>query len=214
MNESIIEEAKGFITDLFREEYSGHDDSHTMRVYSMARRIAETEGADVRLVCLAALLHDADDIKLSPQTNAGLDRARGFMESHGVCACEAEKVCEIIREVSFKGSDSVVPSTLEGKCVQDADRLDAIGAIGIARAFAYGGSRRRAMHDPDIKPKLNMTEAEYRSSDSTSLNHFYEKLFLLKDMMNTESARLIARRRDSFMHEFVDEFLSEWEGES
>ena len=209
----VTECAKAFIRELFENEYSGHDSSHTFRVLRMSERIASEIGADMQIVRLAALLHDADDVKLSPGTAENLDRARGFMSSHGVDEDTAEAVCTIIREVSFKGSDSVTPSTKEGMAVQDADRLDAIGAIGVARTFAFGGSRGRKMHDPDTPPQTDMSEAEYRKSDSSSINHFYEKLFKLKDMMNTAPAKRIAEARDAYMHSFVDEFLCEWAGE-
>lgn len=214
MNDTVIRNAVDFIRELFRNEYSGHDASHTMRVYRTALRLAREEGADEVTVSLAALLHDADDAKLSPETTGELKRARDFMRSQGVDGATEEVVCLIIREVSFKGSDSAKPSTIEGMCVQDADRLDAIGAIGIGRAFAYGGSRGRPMYDPDIKPRPDMNAEEYRLSRSTTLNHFYEKLFLLKDMMNTKSARAAAERRESYMRGFIEEFLSEWEGKA
>lgn len=185
-----------------------------MRVYRLAIQIAEQENADMLIVQLAALLHDVDDAKLSPETYASKRNAVNFMKCNGVDNEIIETVCKIIEEVSFAGNDSVVPSTIEGKCVQDADRLDAIGAIGIARAFAYGGSKGRRIHDPDIKPMTNMNKADYNQNhNSTSINHFYEKLLLLKDMMNTETAKKMAMHRQTVMEDFLEEFMAEWEGE-
>ena len=163
-------------------------------------------------MALAALLHDVDDRKLSPATAEKKENAARFIRSQNVPEAKILQVCQIIDEVSFKGTDSVRPSTPEGKCVQDADRLDALGAIGIARTFAYGGSHHRAIHDPELPPRTAMNQTQYYSSNSTSLNHFYEKLFLLEDMMNTETGKAIARKRTQYMQEFVDEFLSEWDG--
>ncbi len=211
--EKIIEDAIDYIRDFFVDEYSGHDYWHTMRVYRMAVKLAEIEKADLFIVKLAALLHDIDDIKISPLTAAGKLNAMVFMTEHEVDKDVIDKVCEIIDENSFKGLDSVVPATIEGKCVQDADRLDAIGAIGIARAFTYGGSRRRILYDPEKKPLMDMNAAEYRRHMSTTVNHFYEKLFKLKDMMNTEAARKLAEHREKIMRDYLDEFMLEWEGE-
>ena len=161
---------------------------------------------------MAALLHDVDDRKLSPMTAEKKENAARFMRSQNVSESEIRQVCQIIDEVSFKGTDSVRPSTPEGKCVQDADRLDALGAIGIARTFAYGGSHNRTIYDPELPPRTAMNQAQYYSSKSTSLNHFYEKLFLLEGMMNTETGKAIARKRTQYMQQFVDEFLNEWDG--
>ena len=212
MNKEIIARATAYVKEKFENEYSGHDWFHTLRVFRTATRIAEAEGADVETVQLAALLHDVDDRKLSPETYAEQKNARSFLAENGVEESVICEICRIISEVSFVGSDSVVPSTLEGKCVQDADRLDAIGAIGIARAFAYGGNHNRLMYHPDIAPKLNMSREEYIKSNSTTVNHFYEKLFKLTDMMNTDTAKSIAKERDEYMKDFIAEFLDEWEG--
>ena len=185
-----------------------------MRVYRLAIEIAEQENAEMLIVQLAALLHDVDDVKLSPETHEPKKNAVRFMKNSGVDDKVIASVCKIIDEVSFVGTDSVVPSTLEGKCVQDADRLDAIGAIGIARTFAYGGSKGRRIHDPDIKPMTNMNKADYNQNhNSTSINHFYEKLLLLKDMMNTETAKKMAMHRQAVMKEYLVGFMAEWEGE-
>ena len=211
MENSIIGRALEYVKHVFENDYSGHDFFHTLRVYRTAGRIAEAEGADVETVRLAALLHDVDDRKLSPETCANKDKARAFLKENGVEDARIESICRMIAEVSF--SSGVIPDTLESKCVQDADRLDALGAVGIARTFAYGGSHQREMYNPDVPPKMNMTRAEYADSQSTSINHFYEKLFLLKDLLNTETARQIAGRREAYMQEFVHEFIEEWNGD-
>ena len=197
--QSIIPAAIRFAEEVFESDHSGHDFFHTMRVYKTARRIAQEEGANVLTVQLAALLHDVDDAKLSPQTTAHKDRAVRFLETHGVASTEIETICKIIGEVSFSANGDAAPSTLEGKCVQDADRLDALGAIGIARTFAYGGSHGRAMFDPTGQ------------NAASSVNHFYEKLFRLKALMNTASAKKEAERRDQYMRAFIAEFMAEWD---
>ena len=212
MDKTILDDAIKYVKNLFRDEYSGHDFFHTLRVYKTATKIAEAEGANLETVQLAALLHDVDDFKLSPETYAGKDKAVAFLKEHGVAAATIETICEIIGEVAYRGTDSVAPSTLEGKCVQDADRLDAIGAIGIARAFAYGGNHNRVMHDPDEKPRMHMNAEEYRGHVSTTVNHFYEKLFLLKSMMNTATAKALADEREEYMKGYLAEFFAEWEG--
>lgn len=212
MDNMVINDALEFIRNIFHDDYSGHDYFHTFRVYKMAARIAEQENADLITVQLAALLHDVDDVKLSPDTYANKDRAAGFLKKHDIPKSMIKTICSIIGEVTFRGTDSTVPETIEGKCVQDADRLDAMGAIGIARAFAYGGNHNRVMHDPEIKPTVNMNADEYQSHISTTINHFYEKLFQLKDLMNTDTAKKIAEQRKKYMKNYISEFLDEWDG--
>ena len=208
----MIRRAIDYITELFSGDSSGHDADHTLRVYRLAVGLAETEGADLETVALAALLHDADDRKLSPETCEGKLRARAFLEKEGLPEDRIQKIITIIGEVSFRGTDSVVPETLEGKCVQDADRLDAIGAVGIGRAFAFGGSRGRAMYDPSDIPAEMPDGAAYEARSGSTVAHFYEKLLHLEGMMNTGAARAMARQRHRFMEAFLEEFLAEWEG--
>lgn len=200
------------IKDFFANDSSGHDYYHSIRVLNMATELAEYENVDLFIVQLAALLHDVDDLKLSPETYEKKENAVTFMRKELVDEEVIKTVCAIIDEISYKGSDSVIPKSMEGRCVQDADRLDAIGAIGIARAFAYGGSHNRSMYDPDIRPLSNIDKDQYQRNNTTTINHFYEKLFHLKEMMNTEKAREYAERRECVMQEFVTEFLAEWDG--
>ena len=212
MENEIIPKIIREVKEYFSEDYSGHDEWHTLRVYELATKIAKEENADLMIVQLAALLHDVDDIKISPDTYVNKTKAVSLMKQCGVEDRIISAVCSIIDEISFAGDDTVVPKTIEGKCVQDADRLDAIGAIGIARAFAYGGNHNRALYKPDLKPCIHMTKEEYINHDSTTVNHFYEKLFKLKGLMNTASAKEMAEGRDKFMHDFIEEFLMEWKG--
>lgn len=209
---AVVDDAIAYIKEIFCHDYSGHDAVHSIRVYQTAMEIAAEEKADPFTVALAALLHDVDDWKLSPETEAGKNRAVDFLKRHAVPAQTISSICGILEEVSFRGRDSVTPSTLEGKCVQDADRLDALGAIGIARTFAYGGSHHRAIYDPAEKPQADMSEVEYKKRTSSSISHFYEKLLLLQDTMNTETGRRLARQRTAFMETFLDEFFAEWDG--
>ena len=195
----MINKATEFAKEMFANDASGHDFDHTMRVYRMAVRIAEEEGADLQIVALAALLHDVDDRKISPQTCANKDRAVGFLRENGVSEPEIRKIAQIISEISFSEGNGR-PSTAEGMCVQDADRLDAMGAIGIARTFAFGGSRGRRIHDPE------------GVDIGSSVQHFYDKLLLLKDRMNTDTGKKLARQRDTYLRGFLEEFYAEWDG--
>ena len=212
MDKQIIDEAIEYVKKVFEQDYSGHDFFHTFRVYKMAATIAKQERADMNIVQLAALLHDVDDRKLSPETYANKDKAVDFLRKHNVPQKTINIICDIIGAVSFMGVDSIVPKSIEGKCVQDADRLDAIGAIGIARAFTYGGNHNRAIYNPDIPFQEKMTKEEYQNNISTTINHFYEKLFQLSERMNTDTAKAIAKERDSYMRTYISEFLAEWEG--
>jgi len=201
---------KKLVESHFLGEASGHDVYHTLRVYRNALMLAKETDCSLETVSLAALLHDVDDEKLFQSKEHQF--AKKFLEEAGISLDLQERVLEAISTVSFKNRREKTPSTIEGMIVQDADRLDALGAIGIARTFAFGGSRGRAMYDPTEKPDLEMTPEEYRNSQGTSVNHFYEKLFLLKDLMNTEAAKEMAREREEFMRRFLEQFYQEWHG--
>jgi len=206
----LIESIKNEIRKIFINDFSGHDYWHSVRVYKNAMRIAETEGGDRTVIALSALLHDVDDIKLFETRN--YENARCIMQRNGISAEIQSVVTEIIGEVSFRGAESIIPLSVEGRIVQDADRLDALGAIGIARTFAFGGSRGLDIYNPEVLPANIESASDYIECRSSSVNHFFEKLFLIRDMMNTETARKIAEARDRYMHDFLDEFMSEWEG--
>lgn len=205
---NIIANALAYAKSVFDSDATGHDFYHTRRVYELSKLICSKEGGDLFVVSLAALLHDVDDPKLFATEN--LANARGFLRENSVAPEVIERICHIISQVSFKAGDTKVPDSLEGKIVQDADRLDAIGAIGIARAFAYGGSHGRPIYEPSEAPQTGMDEKSYRAHAGCTVNHFYEKLLLLKDMMNTPTALSIAAHRDSVMRTFLEEFLREW----
>ena len=208
----VIEQAQEYVRGLLKDDYTGHDFYHSLRVFHMAKLIAEKEKCDVLTVQIAALLHDVDDEKLFGKQHEVLPNAVHFMRSNHMEEEFIKHVCQCIKEVSFRGTDSVKPHSIEGMIVQDADRIDAIGAIGIARTFAYGGNRNHAIYDPDEIPCLSMDNLEYRNHKCCSINHFYEKLLKLKDLMNTETAKQIAEHRHKYMEAFLQEFFFEWEG--
>lgn len=203
-----------YIKSKLSGEGSGHDWWHVYRVWKNAIHIAEFEQADLFVVELAALLHDIADWKFHDgNEDIGPQLAGEWMESVGVEEEVRIHVCRIIQDISFKGAGVATGmKTLEGRIVQDADRLDAMGAIGISRAFAYGGSKGREMYNPELKPEKHDSFEQYKKSQGTSINHFYEKLLLLKELMNTETARKIADKRHAFMEEYLQEFFLEWEG--
>ncbi|WP_299760555.1 HD domain-containing protein [uncultured Pontibacter sp.] len=214
MHKETIHAAANYVQGLLSGEGSGHDWWHILRVWNNAKHIAQQEQADIYVVELAALLHDIGDHKFhNGDETVGPKMARSWMEQHFVEEEVIGHVCSIIKDLSFKGAgtSSHMP-TLEGKVVQDADRLDAIGAIGIARTFAYGGHKNREMYNPGIKPVLHDSFETYKSNTAPTINHFYEKLLLLKDRMHTETARKLALHRHQYMEEFLDQFYAEWDG--
>ena len=211
----IIQNTITFVKDELADAEGGHDWFHIERVYKNALLISKKEDVDVTVVSLGALLHDIADYKFHDgDETVGPSKARNFLQSQNLSEEKIEHVVNIIQNVSFKGGN--IDQTFYSKeldVIQDADRLDAIGAIGIARTFNYGGFKNRKMYDPDIKPDLNMTPEEYKISNAPTINHFYEKLLLLKDLMNTETGRTIAEDRHLFMEKFLKQFYAEWNGE-
>ncbi len=210
----ILTRAAEFVRHELRADSSGHDWWHIQRVVNLARVIAREEGADAFVCELAALLHDIADYKIAGDEATGLRRVRDWLDGQDVETTVADHVLEIIATMSFGGGNRPPMVSLEGRVVQDADRLDAIGAIGIARAFAFGGSRGRALHDPDALPQQYASKEAYQSSGSSTINHFHEKLLLLRDRMNTPYARGLAEQRHRYMEAFLDEFGREWSGEA
>ncbi len=210
--ETIIEQTVTFVKRELAGAESGHDWWHIFRVRKLAMRIAEKEKADLFVVNLGALLHDIADAKFHDgDETVGPHKAESFLQSLSLPEEIISKILNIIRFVSFKNHDEKpADDSAELQIVQDADRLDALGAIGIARAFNYGGFKNREMYNPDIPPMLNMSSAEYKKSNSTTINHFYEKLLLLEEMMNTKTGKQLAAERHRFMEQFLKEFYAEW----
>lgn len=203
-----------FIRQRLKDDSSGHDWWHIDRVRRNAVAIAQAEGADVELCELAALLHDIADWKFhGGDEQAGPNAAREWLQTQQVDEPLIDQICDIITGVTYKGAGvETAMSTLVGRCVQDADRLDAIGAIGIARAFAFGGHFGRPMYDPDHPPELHASFAAYKSKSGPTINHFYEKLLLLQDRMQTETGRKLAAQRHRFLETFLEQFFAEWNG--
>lgn len=209
---SLLDNIRKEVQSHFANDTSGHDWFHIERVEKMAVYIQNIEGGNLEVIQIAALLHDISDHKLNGGVlNDGERAARIILTKYGASDDISLQVADIIDRVSFKGAkvDDVMP-TLEGKIVQDADRLDAIGAIGIARAFSFGGSRNRPMYIPNKDPELHYDFQSYAKSEGHTINHFYEKLLLLKDRLHTETARKIGNERHAFMRSFLKEFYKEW----
>lgn len=215
MTSHLITHTINFVKQQLEGAEGGHDWFHIQRVYNNALNIAHGEACNLLVVQLGALLHDIADSKFhNGDETVGPRVARQFLESHNVDEVTIAHVVAIIENISFKGGNFEKKfSSIELDIVQDADRLDAIGAIGIARTFNYGGFKNRPMYDPDIAPELNMDKDRYKASAAPTINHFYEKLLLLKDRMNTATGRKIAESRHKYMEGFLAQFYAEWEGD-
>ncbi len=214
IEDKIVSKTIDFVKEELTGAEGGHDWFHIQRVYNNARLIAKDENVDLFVVSLGALLHDIADSKFHDgDETVGPKVAQDFLESLLVKKNVIDHVIKIIENISFKGGniDQKFKSP-ELDVIQDADRLDAIGAIGIARSFNYGGFKNRAIYDPEISPNLNMSKEEYKKSTTPTINHFYEKLLLLKDRMNTEAGKKLALERHQYMEGFLEQFYKEWEG--
>lgn len=212
-NQDIINKTIDFVKQTLDGAEAGHDWFHTERVWKLARKIQKLEGGNLQIIELSALLHDIADPKFhNGDEDLALELSEKFLKNQNVESEIIEKVLFIIKHISFKNRKEAPENLpLELKIVQDADRLDAIGAIGIARTFNFGGFKNNLMYHPDIKPNMNQTKEEYKASNGTTINHFYEKLLLLKDGMNTLYAKKLAEKRHQFMLLFLEKFYQEWE---
>lgn len=214
ISEEIINKTIHFVKETLVDAEGGHDWFHIERVYKNALLISKNEEVDVFIVALGALLHDIADSKFHHgNEKLGPEKARQFLNGLNVDLNVIEHVVNIIENISYKGGNEAQTfKSIELDVIQDADRLDAIGAIGIARTFNYGGFKNRALYNPEIKPDLNMTKEVYKSSTAPTINHFYEKLLILKDKMNTKTGKALAIKRHDFMLLYLDQFYNEWEG--
>ena len=212
MSQNLIQNTIDFVKEKLEGAEAGHDWFHMERVWKLSKKIATAETCNLKVVELSALLHDIADPKFHDgDETLALKISNEFLQSQNVSAEIIEQVLFIIKNISFKNREEapdILP--IELQIVQDADRIDAIGAIGIARTFNYGGFKNNLMYHPDIQPALNMTKEEYKKSKGTTINHFYEKLLLLKDLMNTETGKKLAEERHDFMVHFLDQFSREW----
>lgn len=209
---SIVETIQDEIKPQFEGDYSGHDWYHIMRVLNMSRQLQQTEGGDLEIIELAALLHDISDHKFNGgKLDEGGKVAFKLLLDLGYDKSKAQQVKYIVDNVSYKGANTPNKmNTIEGKIVQDADRIDAIGAIGVGRTFAYGGNKNQAMYIPELEAKLHNSFEEYANEKTSTINHFHEKLLLLSDRLNTKTAKEIGEKRHQFMKDFLTQFYAEW----
>ncbi|WP_298155505.1 HD domain-containing protein [Flavobacterium sp.] len=212
---TLIQTTISFVKEKLKDAEGGHDWFHIERVYKNSLLIAKEEKCDLLVVQLGALLHDIADSKFHDgDERIGPETARAFLSANHVDEGTIDHVVQIIQNISFKGGNFEKKfDSIELQIVQDADRLDAIGAIGVARTFNYGGFKNRPIYNPDIQPVLNMSKDAYKNSTAPTLNHFYEKLLLLKDKMNTSTGKKLAQQRHEFMESFLSQFYAEWNGE-
>lgn len=214
-HQEIIDQTVNFVKETLANAEGGHDWWHIYRVWQLAKKIASIEKTNLLVVELGALLHDIADAKFNDgDESIGPKKTREFLKSISIEEEIITHVENIIQHISFKGGNfEQAFNSTELAVVQDADRLDAMGAIGIARTFNYGGFKNRAIYNPNIQPNLNMSKEEYKNSTAPTINHFYEKLLLLKDRMNTATGKAMAKHRHNYMEQFLEEFYNEWEGE-
>ena len=212
MNKALVENILKFVEDYFENDATGHDFYHTLRVYKLAKQIAEKEKADIVLTSIIALLHDVDDCKLVGEDGVLFKNTKKILNENKVDNGTIDLICSEISKISFKGNGVNKPETLEGKIAQDADRIDDLGAMGIARTFTYGGSIGRTIYSPKIPIRDSVSEKDYITNTGTSIGHFYEKKLKLLDLINTEEARKLAIHRTQYIKDYLDEFFAEWEG--
>ena len=212
MNKDLVEKIIKFVENYFEHDATGHDFYHTLRVYKLAKKIAEKENADVVLTSLIALLHDVDDCKLVGEEGVLFKNTKKVLQDNNVDEETIDLICSEISKISFKGNGVNKPATLEGKIAQDADRIDDLGAMGIARTFTYGGSIGRTIYSPKIPIRDSVSEKDYITNTGTSIGHFYEKKLKLLDLINTDEARKMAEHRTQYIKDYLDEFFAEWEG--
>lgn len=206
----MIHKVEEYVESIFKNETTGHDWYHIQRVRRLALHIGKVEQANLLMVEIIALLHDVLDDKLTNDKIKSKEEIAELLAELPLTKLHIDEILHTIENIGFKGGNGIVLETLEGKVVQDADRLDALGAIGTARTFMYSGAKGQAMYDPEIEVRSEMTYEQYRKEKSTAINHFHEKLFLLKGTLQTEEAKRIAKERHAFMKQFVDQFMKEW----
>ncbi len=212
MNKDIVENIIKYVEKYFENDASGHDFYHTLRVYKLAKQIAEKENADIELTSIIALLHDVDDCKLVGEKGILFENTRKILKENEIDSNKIDLICSEISKISFKGNGVNKPETLEGKIAQDADRIDDLGAIGIARTFTYGGSIGRTIYSPKIPVRESVSDKDYITNTGTSIGYFYEKKLKTLDLMNTSEAKIIATQRTQYIKDYLNEFFEEWDG--